>query len=426
MMALLGVFFLFDLSYVNDSIVNGEEAIYATSDLKSIEEANCEIRSALHLDWPVFYFSIQPLSIPENINQICSDHKRKLTRLIALYTGDSYNSADLINYLDSITLSDHRHTTYAFIDQIYQLNDVHSLKQFVYNPINDNEEIVRTIKNKLRPSNPWKSYVPVLLYHGTKNRFHAWLKNALVLNFGYSILDRQSVSKKINQSLKQTLIFTVPAVLLIFIISIALAYSVSSDAINRVISNVLYFIDSIPLFWLSIMMIILFSNLGVLSWSFTSSITSNVSNLDLGQLANSVGRHTLPILALTLSSVPFVHKQVLTTVQETKTLPHVETAIAKGMSSKAIFKRHIFKNSLTPVITLFFTYLAFAFGGAFVIEMVFSINGIGKLMADSVIANDFPVITVIILYLILIKMILTLIGDIINAIIDPSIKFRNN
>ncbi|MFT7034248.1 MAG: peptide/nickel transport system permease protein, partial [Cyclobacteriaceae bacterium] len=71
----------------------------------------------------------------------------------------------------------------------------------------------------------------------------------------------------------------------------------------------------------------------------------------------------------------------------------------------------------------FFNYLAYAFGGAFVVEIVFSINGIGKLMADSVLANDLMVIAAIILYLVFIKMILTLLCDVVNYWLNPSIKF---
>ncbi|MFT7234135.1 MAG: ABC-type dipeptide/oligopeptide/nickel transport system permease component, partial [Cyclobacteriaceae bacterium] len=71
----------------------------------------------------------------------------------------------------------------------------------------------------------------------------------------------------------------------------------------------------------------------------------------------------------------------------------------------------------------FFNYLAYAFGGAFVVEIVFSINGIGKLMADSVLANDLMVIAAIILYLIFIKMVLTLLSDVVNYWLNPSIKF---
>ena len=98
-------------------------------------------------------------------------------------------------------------------------------------------------------------------------------------------------------------------------------------------------------------------------------------------------------------------------------------AMAKGLSNKDLFRRHILPNASLPIVTLFFNYLAYAFGGAFVIELVFSINGIGKLMADSVLGNDLPVISAIILYLILIKMILTLLSDVANYWLNPSIKF---
>ncbi|MDP4680763.1 MAG: ABC transporter permease, partial [Cyclobacteriaceae bacterium] len=140
-------------------------------------------------------------------------------------------------------------------------------------------------------------------------------------------------------------------------------------------------------------------------------------------LWGKIMRYGLPAFTLIIASIPYVSKQIQQSIEETESKPFVKMALAKGLSKKVIFTQHILPNASLPIVVLFFNYLAYTFGGAFVVELVFSINGVGKLMADSVLSNDLPVITAIILYLIFIKMILTLLSDIVSYWLNPSIKF---
>ena len=121
--------------------------------------------------------------------------------------------------------------------------------------------------------------------------------------------------------------------------------------------------------------------------------------------------------------MPYLSKQVYSSIRQVMNQPYVQTAKAKGVSSKDLILYHILPNAMIPIVVLFFNFLVFAFGGAFVVEIIFSISGIGKLMADSIISNDFQVASLILLYLVMIKMTLMIFSDLLNYFINPTFKF---
>ncbi len=126
---------------------------------------------------------------------------------------------------------------------------------------------------------------------------------------------------------------------------------------------------------------------------------------------------------MTLVATPYVTKQVNEALDHILRKPYIQTAVAKGLSTRQVFISHVLPNASLPLITLFFSYLAYAFGGAFVVEMVFGIEGVGKLMVESVRGDDIPVIAAIILYLIVIKMLLGILADVVSFLVNPSVKF---
>ena len=408
LLAIILVFYVFESSWDPNSFSGHSSRDFQNVDQKQIEEARCEERRALHLDWPVFYFSISSKAIPNDINQICSEFDRRLINLLCYHNG---NSAGALNFLANLNKT--LNTQFdATLDRIFTLADVEKIPALLAGY----PALTNSFSEYEKNDQTFKIFIPKVRFHFGENRFHEWVSNLTQFDLGKSSVDNQLISKKINRALSNTLIFTLPAVFIIFILSILIGlFSAQKKGKGTsLVSNLLYFIDSIPLIWLAIIMILIASSLGL-----------GYSTLDIGTDTawGKITRYGLPTFTLIIASIPYVSKQIQQSIEETELKPFVKMAMAKGVSQRVLFRQHILPNASLPIVTLFFNYLAYAFGGAFVVELVFSINGIGKLMADSVLGNDLPVISAIILYLIFIKMILTLLSDVVNYWLNPFIKF---
>lgn len=420
LLALLIVFALYEISFISNYADLNSNALQPNPSAQDQQDYDCQLRKALHLDWPLFYFSVKSSAIHAKLNSICADHERRLLRQLCLISGNPELSYQLFDRLKTVGQEGQNFD----MDKVYSFNSIEALTSGIEN-IAHKDPTTQTLYNEyLMGFTRWKTFIPGITINSSQNRFHEWLVKSLTLEFGVSVVDGQQVAAKVHRAMFRTLVFTIPAVILIFISAIGIAALMLHQKSSAFLSNVLYLIDAIPMFWLAILLLLLFSNVGFLSWSYTESITtSSASDAQLQYLWDQIAKHSLPILTLVIASIPYVTKQIHSALQSTLEQPYVLTARGKGLSEKQIFRNHILKNALIPVLSIFFNFLAFAFGGAFVVEMVYSINGIGKLMADSVLANDFPVISTIILYLILVRMLATLLNDIANYLVDPAIKF---
>lgn len=169
------------------------------------------------------------------------------------------------------------------------------------------------------------------------------------------------------------------------------------------------FMASMPGFWFGLMAILLFA-------------------LKLGWLpSNGVDTwqgYILPALTLAIPVAASLLRMTRTTMLETIRQDYVRTARAKGQTEKKVIFHHALKNALLPVVTVAGMEFGWLLGGAVVIETVFSINGVGKLIIDSIQMKDVPQVTGCALFLAFFFMLVMLVVDILYAYIDPRIRAR--
>ena len=103
---------------------------------------------------------------------------------------------------------------------------------------------------------------------------------------------------------------------------------------------------------------------------------------------------------------------------------YIRTAWAKGLREYAIVQKHGLKNALIPVITMSGIQIAAIFGGAVIIEKIFSIPGIGRLLVDAVANRDYPVISGMMFFIAIFVMFINLIVDLTYALLDPRIRYK--
>ncbi len=190
-----------------------------------------------------------------------------------------------------------------------------------------------------------------------------------------------------------------------------------------------------PIFWLGVMFQIVFGIwLGWLPphgrWSgtdFPPTVTGmyTVDSLLEGNLAhfwNAVSHLILPCLTLGLVLSGFFTKTVRANMLRTITADYSDAARARGVPERKVVYRHAFKNSLVPVVTVLGLQFAILFAGAVLTEQTFSIEGIGKLLLESITSKDMTMIQGVVVVYAAIIVVISLVIDIIGASIDPRIR----
>jgi peptide/nickel transport system permease protein len=102
---------------------------------------------------------------------------------------------------------------------------------------------------------------------------------------------------------------------------------------------------------------------------------------------------------------------------------YVRTARSKGLQEKVVIYRHALKNAMIPIITLMGLRLGWIIGGSVALEIIFSIPGIGRLMVDSILARDYPVVQGAMLVLTSSIIVANILADALYAIVDPRIRY---
>ena len=134
-------------------------------------------------------------------------------------------------------------------------------------------------------------------------------------------------------------------------------------------------------------------------------------------------RHlVLPVLSLTLVMAAGVSRYVRTSMLEVLKQDYIRTARAKGLSEGAVIRRHALRNALIPVVTLLGLYLPLLFSGAVFVEMVFAWPGMGRLVVNSILARDYPVVMAGTFLFATMVVVGNLVADLLYAAVDPRVR----
>ncbi len=165
---------------------------------------------------------------------------------------------------------------------------------------------------------------------------------------------------------------------------------------------------SIPGFWLGLLLIYYFSV--QLGWFPTSGLSGP-------------RYYVLPALALSVFSMAFIARMTRASLVETLGLDYIRSARAKGLTHNRVVLKHALRNAFIPVITIAGLSFGYLLGGSVVIESVFNINGLGRLVVDSILSRDYPVIQVSILVLAVNVAAANLVVDVCYALLDPRLRY---
>jgi peptide/nickel transport system permease protein len=240
-------------------------------------------------------------------------------------------------------------------------------------------------------------------------------------DLGYSYRAKRPIVDMIVERLPWTLLLAGSALLFSAILGIALG-ALSAWRRGRPsdvsLLGLMIAIDSLPSFWLGMLFVSLFAvQLGVLPSSGAVTPAASLEGLDL---VADIARHAvLPVLTLSLLSVPGVYLTMRYSMLSVLGEDFIRTARSKGVSERGVLFRHVVRNALAPVVTVLALRLGFAFGGTVVIETVYSYPGLGRLIFEAVSGRDYPVMQATFLVFTLAVLLSNLLADFIYPLLDP-------
>lgn len=256
-------------------------------------------------------------------------------------------------------------------------------------------------------------------------RYWNWLVDFSSGNFGYSRTYRVPVEEMIGPRLINTLYLSAMALSMALIIGIPMGVIAGLNPGSRfdyVANFFAYGGISLPSFWLGIMLIIVFAvKLEWLPAGGTETIGVNLNGWDY--FVDRVKFLILPAISLMTLQAGVYLRFARSSMMEAMHNDYIRTARAKGLSRFRVVWIHGFRNALIPLITVVSLSASFIFSGAIITETVFAYQGVGKLVFDSIVANDFNMAMVSFMISIAMVLFMNLVADILYAVVDPRISY---
>lgn len=241
-------------------------------------------------------------------------------------------------------------------------------------------------------------------------QYFDWLGRAVQGDFGESFFFRDRVANLIAARMPVTVVLGLVGLSIALMVSLPLGILAAvreGSWVDRAVGLVAMIGQAMPSFWLGLVLMIVFGL--QLAWLPISG-------------ADTWDGFVLPGIVLAFSAIPSLTRLTRSGMIEALASDYIRTARAKGLTRFSILVKHGFRNAAIPVVSIAAVQLGFMLGGSVVIETVFALHGVGFLAWESISKNDFPVVQAVVLVLALIYIGLTLLADLLNAVLDPRLR----
>ncbi|MED3874119.1 ABC transporter permease [Lysinibacillus capsici] len=247
-----------------------------------------------------------------------------------------------------------------------------------------------------------------------------WMKGLLTGQLGNSIRFSMPVKELLFDRLPVTMSLAGLTLIIVLIISLPLGMFAArrQNKLSDVsLSTVTQIGMAVPSFWLGMMLILyiglqfsFFKISGYIPW--TQSVAGAFSTL------------ILPALTIAIPQIAVNFRYVRTAILEQVQLDYVRTIRSKGMSEQNVMYKHVLKNSMIPILTVFGLIMAEVVAGTIIVEQVFSLPGIGQLLITAISNRDFPLVQGIVMYITVAVVMINFIVDVLYSVLDPRIRLR--
>jgi microcin C transport system permease protein len=261
-------------------------------------------------------------------------------------------------------------------------------------------------------------------------RFFLMIKNYLVFDFGTSYFRDETVVNLVLEKMPVSISLGLWTTLLVYLISIPLGIKKAVRDGSRFdlwTSSLIIVGNAIPSFLFAVALIVLFAGGSYWDWFPLRGLTSeNFDELStLGKIGDYLWHMALPVTAMVIGGFAALTQLTKNSFLDQISQQYVLTARAKGLSEKRVLYGHVFRNAMLIVIAGFpSAFIGILFTGSLLIEVIFSLDGLGLLGFEAAINRDYPVIFATVYVFALMGLIMNLIGDLTYTLIDPRIDFE--
>lgn len=253
-------------------------------------------------------------------------------------------------------------------------------------------------------------------------QYFLWLSQLLQGNMGYSVKSYQSVSAMIGGHLGPTLLLMGVSLIVGLLVAIPAGIYSAFHQYSKGDYAVVTFSflgSSIPGFFLALLLVFVFTV--KLGWLPSSGMVTLGTEGGFGDVARHM---VMPVIVLATSiagrNIRYIRSAVLEILQQ----DYLRTARAKGIGRFKVIYKHALRNALVPIVTVIGMEIPVLFGGAVIIEQVFSWPGLGLMTMSAIISRDYPVIMGVCLLSAVVVLAANLITDILYALVDPTIQLN--
>lgn len=239
-------------------------------------------------------------------------------------------------------------------------------------------------------------------------------------DLGESLALDRSVLRALLERAEPTIALTILSLMVAIVVGVVtgvIAAVYHNRPTDQILSTLALVGVSIPNFWLGLLLILVFA---VRFGWFPAAGYPPIAEKGL---VESLRYLILPSFALGLSQASIISRITRSTMLDIFRQDFVRTAVAKGVGQRLVVIRHVFVNALVPIITVVGLVLAALLSGAVVIETVFAIPGLGRLVISSIARRDYPVIQGIVLLTALVYVLVNFVVDLLYTVVDPRVRY---
>jgi peptide/nickel transport system permease protein len=415
-----------------------------------LRSAYIQIAHRRGLDLPLFYWSVSSGYSSDAIDYIFPLDDRKTLKAWIEFSKNEKASLQLYNQLSSglyascgktgyLQLTEHVCQTFNRTMKTRDLNlvekNIQSLSDTLQNlPLVDTQAVnqlsaMLTTCGQLLDSShafAFKNSFLSFRWHGTHNQYHQWMTGLLSQRPLTSLVDGLNAWSKIYDALKWTILLNGLAFLMAMLLGVFIGIWSGTHhgrSGERVLNWILFALFALPSFWLGTLFIFFLTSGEWLSIFPSGGLGSYQSAGTWIEKWSIIFFHLiLPVTCLALGALAYVSRQVKQSILHEFTQPYVKALRAQGISEKTILRRHVIKNALFPVITIIGGSIPAILSGSLIIEVIYSIPGMGRLMYNSLLSHDWPVVFPILMLGAAITVFSYVLTDVVYKWADPRVK----
>ncbi|MHA6260935.1 ABC transporter permease [Sporosarcina sp. CAU 1771] len=249
-------------------------------------------------------------------------------------------------------------------------------------------------------------------------QYFDWMGGLLTGDLGQSIRFSKPVSELIIDRLPVTISLAVISLSIVVIVAIPLGIFVArrQDKLSDVVLSTATQVGmAIPSFWLGMLLILYVGmNFSFLSVSGYTPWSKSISG--------AMGSLILPALTIAIPQIAVKFRYVRNAILEQFRLDYVRTLRSKGIKDNLVIYKHVLRNSMIPILTIFGLIAAEVVAGTIIVEQVFGLPGLGKLLITSISYRDFPLVQGIVMYITIVVVFINFLVDILYSVLDPRIR----